>query len=88
MAIAAAGNAFSMVSTYGRAHKAAIKLGFKDDIDTYLLISSVWSSSFFLGNFVGPTLAGFTIEYYGFRKTTLGFVLGYIVGGGRPLHHM
>ena len=40
MALAAVGNAFSMVSTYGRSHKAALNLGFKDDMDTYLLISS------------------------------------------------
>ena len=28
------------VSTYGRVHNAAMRLGFNDDIDTYLLISS------------------------------------------------
>ena len=27
---------------------------------------------------MGPTLAGFTVEYYGFQATTLGFVIGYI----------
>ena len=34
------GNALYSVSTYGRAHNAAMRLGFNDDIDTYLLISS------------------------------------------------
>ena len=68
-----------MVSTYGRAHRAALKKGFIDDMDTYLLISNTWSSSFFLGNFLGPTLAGFTVEYLGFRATTLGFVIAYAV---------
>ena len=28
-----------MVSTFGRAQGAALRKGFKDDIDTYLLIS-------------------------------------------------
>ena len=79
LAVSAAGNAFCMVSTYGRAHRAALKKGFVDDMDTYLLISNTWSSSFFLGNFLGPTLAGFTVEYLGFRATTLGFVIAYAV---------
>jgi hypothetical protein len=33
----------------------------------------MWSSSFFLGNFVGPTLSGILVESYGFRTTTLVF---------------
>ena len=79
MAVCAAGNAFCMVSTYGRAHRAALKKGFEDNIDTYLLISSTWSSAFFFGNFMGPTLVGFTVEYFGFRATTFGFVIAYAV---------
>ena len=79
MAVWAAGNAFCMVSTYGRAHKAALRKGFEDNMDTYLLISSTWSSSFFLGNFLGPTLAGFSVEYLGFRATTIGYVIAYAV---------
>lgn len=39
----------------------------------------MWSSSFFLGNFIGPTLAGFTVEHYGFEATTDGFVITFIV---------
>ena len=38
--IISVGNAMYSVSTYGRAHNAAMRLGFNDDIDTYLLISS------------------------------------------------
>ena len=48
-------------------------------MDTYLLISSTWTSSFFLGYFLGPTLAGFTVEYFGFRATTFGFAIVYAV---------
>ena len=39
----------------------------------------MWSSSFFLGNFVGPTVAGFTVENYGFPATTDGFVISFIL---------
>ena len=28
---------------------------------------------------MGPTLAGFTVEYFGFRATTFGFVIAYAV---------
>ena len=33
----------------------------------------MWSFSFFLGNFLGPTLSGIFVEKYGFRSTTLFF---------------
>ena len=39
--------------------------------------SGTWSSSFFLGSFLGPTVAGFTVEHFGFRATTFGFVIVY-----------
>ena len=81
-----------MVSTFGRAQGAALRKGFKDDIDTYLLISGnkndrnrrrntfwcfslagMWSTAFYFGNFLGPTVAGVTVDLYGFRATTVGF---------------
>ena len=40
MALAGLGAALTMVSTYGRAHSAALRLGYKDNICTYLLVSS------------------------------------------------
>ena len=33
----------------------------------------------FLGNFVGPTIAGFTVEHFGFQATTDGFVISFIL---------
>ena len=33
----------------------------------------MWTSSFFLGNFLGPTLSGIFVDNFGFRSTTLGF---------------
>ena len=33
----------------------------------------MWSSTFYFGNFVGPTAAGFIVENYGFKSTTLIF---------------
>ena len=31
----------------------------------------MWSSSFYLGNFLGPTIAGFTVEAWGFRMASV-----------------
>ena len=33
----------------------------------------MWSCTFYLGNFLGPTLSGLSVEKYGFRATTIGF---------------
>ena len=42
------GFAFSMVSSFGRAHKAAISKGFNDDMDTYIFVSGNMTICFFL----------------------------------------
>ena len=33
----------------------------------------MWSASFYIGNFIGPTVAGFLVEAYGFEWTTIVF---------------
>jgi hypothetical protein len=38
----------------------------------------MWSSSFYFGNFVGPTVAGILVESIGFQSTTLIFFSLYI----------
>ena len=35
------------------------------------LLAGMWSSSFYLGNFLGPTIGGFIVEAYGFAWTTI-----------------
>ncbi len=39
----------------------------------------MWSSSFFLGNFVGPTASGILVDNYGFRMTSLVFFVVYCI---------
>ena len=39
----------------------------------YNLPAGIWTSSFYLGNFVGPTLGGVLVDHYGFQ--TAGMVL-------------
>ncbi len=31
----------------------------------------MWSSSFYLGSFAGPTFSGILVDYFGFRWTTM-----------------
>jgi hypothetical protein len=42
----------------------------------------MWSSSFFLGNFVGPTVSGILVDNYGFRWTTVVFFVIYCINIG------
>ena len=72
-AFVALGYGAVMVSTFARANGAALRMGFSQDIETYLLISGMWQTSFYLGNFLGPTIAGVLVDAYGFRSATIVF---------------
>jgi MFS family permease len=39
----------------------------------------MWSTSFYLGNFLGPTIAGFLVEAWGFRQATVLFFSLFLV---------
>ena len=47
-----------VVAGFADAHKSALSHGFPDTIDTYGLISGLWTSVFAFGAFVGPTVGG------------------------------
>lgn len=49
----------SVVGGFADAHKSAIACGFPDTIDTYGLISGLWTSVFAFGAFLGPVVGGF-----------------------------
>ena len=57
----------SVVGGFSDAHKSAIKSGFPDTIDTYGLVSGLWTSVFAFGAFVGKCqLAICQIVYFSF----------------------
>lgn len=60
-----------MVPTFIDALKSAIDAGFPDDLSTYGMLSGLWSSSFALGAFVGPSVAGFLYDRVGFQYGSL-----------------
>ena len=45
----------------------------KEIIVVLFNIPGMWSTSFYLGNFVGPTGAGVLVDNFGFRSTTIVF---------------
>jgi MFS family permease len=47
-----------LVAAFSEAQASAVASGFPDSITTYALVSSIWTSAFALGAFVGPTAAG------------------------------
>ena len=61
------------------AQKAAVAEGFPDNVATYALVSSIWTSTFALGAFVGPTTAGGLYDLVGFRWSTLFLVAWNVV---------
>ena len=60
-----------LVAAFSEAQRSAVLKGFPDDVSTYSLISSIWTSSFALGAFVGPTAAGALYDVVGFEWSSL-----------------
>jgi len=79
MALAGLSYASIVVSSFARAQNRVLQMGFADDMNTYVMISGIWLSAFSLGNFVGPTIAGFLVTTEGFRTTTLIFFILYLL---------
>ena len=67
----AIGFAASLVAGFAVAHREAIECGFPDNLDTYALISGLWTSAFALGAFIGPTFAGILVDKCTFRDACL-----------------
>ena len=51
------------------------KKGLPDTIETYGLISGLWTSTFALGAFIGPSVSGALYDSIGFRRATF-FIVG------------
>lgn len=59
------------MSGFADAHRQAIAAGLPDNVDTYGLISGLWTSVFALGAFIGPTVAGILFDAIHFPLATL-----------------
>lgn len=75
MAFHGLGLGASVVGAFSDAHRSAISCGFSDDIDTFGLVSGLWTSVFALGAFLGPTVGGILYD-----TITFNLAIFYIVG--------
>lgn len=60
------GGCGELVGGYTGSIRAALDGGLPDNIVTYGLVSGLWSTAYYLGDFLGPTITGVMIEYFGF----------------------
>ncbi|CAL4100791.1 unnamed protein product [Meganyctiphanes norvegica] len=60
------GQGGEFVGSYTGAIRAALVAGFPDNLITYGLVSGLWSTAFYLGAFLGPTITGIMIDNLGF----------------------
>lgn len=60
-----------LVASFTDALSTAIANGLPNSIETYGLVSGMWTSTFALGAFIGPTVAGILFDRIGFRNSTL-----------------
>lgn len=69
------GIAAQLVASFTDALRTSIAHGFPNNLETYGLISGLWTSTFALGAFIGPSVAGILYDSMGFRNGTM-FVVG------------
>ncbi|KAK9503715.1 hypothetical protein O3M35_010217 [Rhynocoris fuscipes] len=75
------GIAALLVSSFIDALRTAIANGFSNNLETYGLISGLWTSTFALGAFIGPSMAGILYDAWGFQHASMSIVvLGAAVG--------
>lgn len=69
------GLAAILVSSFTDALRTGVRHGLPDNIDTYGLVSGLWTSTFALGAFFGPSISGYLYDSVGFRKAVLFIIL-------------
>lgn len=72
------GIAALLVSSFSDALRTTISSGLADNIETYGLISGLWTSTFALGAFIGPSVSGILYDSIGFRKSCI-FIISLLV---------
>jgi MFS family permease len=68
-----------LVSTFSDALKTAIQHGFSEGLETYGLISGLWTSIFAFGAFVGPSASGVLYDAIGFQKSVYFIIIWHVI---------
>ncbi|KAJ3654879.1 hypothetical protein Zmor_014032 [Zophobas morio] len=69
------GIAAQLVASFTDALRTSIAHGFPNNLETFGLISGLWTSTFALGAFVGPSISGILYDNIGFRNSSM-FIVG------------
>ncbi|XP_060518958.1 MFS-type transporter SLC18B1-like [Cylas formicarius] len=75
------GMAAQLVASFSDALTTSIAHGFPNNLETYGLVSGLWTSSFALGAFIGPSVSGILYDSVGFRNSSLFVVIIHILVG-------
>lgn len=73
------GMAAQLVASFTDALRTSISYGFPNNLETYGLISGLWTSTFALGAFIGPSVAGILLDNIGFRNASMFIVILHLV---------
>lgn len=65
------GIACQLVASFSDALRTSVQNGLPDNIETYGVISGLWTSTFALGAFIGPSVSGALYDSIGFREATI-----------------
>ncbi|XP_032681295.1 MFS-type transporter SLC18B1-like isoform X1 [Odontomachus brunneus] len=69
------GMAAQLVASFTDALRTSVSYGFPNSIETYGLVSGLWTSTFALGAFIGPSVAGILLDNIGFRNGSMFIIL-------------
>ncbi|XP_019866996.1 MFS-type transporter SLC18B1 [Aethina tumida] len=75
------GMAAQLVSSFSDALKTSVAHGFPNNLETYGLISGLWTSTFALGAFIGPSISGILYDNIGFRNASMFIVVTHLLVG-------
>ncbi|XP_064480104.1 MFS-type transporter SLC18B1-like [Ornithodoros turicata] len=79
LAVFGSGSGGAIVCPFVGSLRDTLARGFPDDLSTYGLVSSLFTSSHSMGAFVGPTLGGYLFESLGYRWGSMLFFMNVIV---------
>ncbi|XP_030764996.1 MFS-type transporter SLC18B1-like isoform X1 [Sitophilus oryzae] len=75
------GMAAQLVASFGDALRTAVAYDFPNNVETFGLISGLWTSTFALGAFLGPSISGILYDSVGFAHSSLFIVVIHLLVG-------
>ncbi|XP_057671964.1 MFS-type transporter SLC18B1-like [Diorhabda carinulata] len=70
-----------LVASFSDALRTSVAHGFPDNVDTYGLISGLWTSSFALGASIGPSISGILYDIINFSNASIFVIIVHIFVG-------